>query len=283
MAAGGALQFDGNDDVVSIPNTSGSLNFGTTFTVEAWVKPQSLAGGGSIDDPFKAIVSSGNSDVAPYAGSWVLFLDRLDYSSWGLSVCVPGCNAAQSASGSLQVGGWQHLAATYDGTNIKIYLNADLIATTPKTGDVTNAAFVHIGNWETAANSVIDEVRLWNVARTQADIRADMNRPLSPPVAGLVGYWRFDESSGQTVLDSTANGNHGRLGSSTDADAQDPVRVISEAPLFPPGLALTPIADKTVNAREELSFLVNATGADIESTLTFSLVGLPVEATLTES
>ena len=39
MAAGGALQFDGNDDVVSIPNTSGSLNFGTTFTVEAWVKP----------------------------------------------------------------------------------------------------------------------------------------------------------------------------------------------------------------------------------------------------
>src|SRR5262249_19475234 len=51
LHAGEALQFDGVDDFVSIPDANGSFDFGTAFTVEAWVKPLSFAGGGG----FKAI------------------------------------------------------------------------------------------------------------------------------------------------------------------------------------------------------------------------------------
>lgn len=59
-------------------------------------------------------------------------------------------------------------------------------------------------------NGLLDEVRIWNVARTQEEIRADMNQPLENPqsMPNLVGYWNFDDS---TANDSSLYGNHGTL------------------------------------------------------------------------
>ena len=57
----------------------------------------------------------------------------------------------------------------------------------------------------------IDEVRIWNYARTQTEIRRDMCRRLTGTESGLVGYWRFDECGGNTAFDSSGNGNDGTL------------------------------------------------------------------------
>jgi len=224
--AGYALQFDGADDFVSIAD-SGDFDFDETFTVEAWVKPISLSGTGS----YKSFLG-GNFSEPPFSGSgWQFFLDNADYSNWGLSVCVPDCDAAKSGSGGLQTNQWQHVAGTYDGSNIRIYKNGELIATQAHSGNVGDVNFVLVGIWETSFDGVMDEVRIWNVARTQSEIQANKDNTLLGNESGLVGYWKFDEGTGQVVSDSTSNNNEGRLGESSTSDDKDPVWVTSDAPI----------------------------------------------------
>jgi hypothetical protein len=226
LHAGEALDFDGIDDFVGIPDTNGRFDFDTAFTVEAWVKPASFTGGGG----FKAI-AQGATTLPPFTThGWALFLEGPDYSNWGLTVCTPACNAATSGPGSLQVGQWQHVAGSYDGASIRIYRNGALVATTPWAGNVADVNFVLIGRWIESFHGRIDEVRLWNVARSQAEIVAMMNRSVNGFEDGLFGYWRFDEGPGQIVFDSSrANVQDGTLGPTAVADEQDPVRVASDA------------------------------------------------------
>src|SRR5262249_40507622 len=129
---------------------------------------------------------------------------------------------------------WQHLAGTYDGTNIRIYRNGALVATTPHTGSVTAANFLLIGRWFESFNGAIDEVRLWNVARSQGELLGSMSQPLFGTEPGLVGSYRFDEGAGQPVFDGTPFVNDGRLGSTFGADAQDPIRTASAAGISDP-------------------------------------------------
>ncbi|MFM6408660.1 MAG: LamG-like jellyroll fold domain-containing protein, partial [Microcystis sp.] len=57
----------------------------------------------------------------------------------------------------------------------------------------------------------IDEVRVWNVAKTQAQIQTYYNRNLTGKEQGLAGYWKFDETSGNTVYDLSGNNNNATL------------------------------------------------------------------------
>ena len=231
-----ALQFDGADDFVSIAD-NGVFDFNNAFSVEAWVKPLSINGGG----PYKAIVRGAFGEPGGrMGGGWVMFQGSSDYSNWGLSVCVSACDAAPSGPGGLQVGQWQHLAATYDGANIEIYRDGIPIASVPHSGNVSDVHFVLLGIWETSFPGLIDEVRIWNVARSQAEIQSTMSTILAGDEPGLVGYWPFDEGAGQLVSDRSASGNHGRLGSSSGTDSSDPRWVASDEIL--PAVAAPPPA-----------------------------------------
>jgi len=222
---GYALQFDGVDDFVSILDT-GAFDFDYTFTVEAWVKPLSFAGLGN----YKAILTAGASEPPNAGGSWTMATGDANYSNWLLSVCVPGCASASSGPGGLQLNQWQHLAAAYDGTMITLYRNGQQVATAPHSGNVNNVTYLLVGIWRESFNGLIDEVRVWNIVRTRA-IQDDMNHLLAGDEPGLVGYWRFDEGSGQTVLDRSSSHSNGRMGSSPATDNADPVWVPSDAPL----------------------------------------------------
>ena len=221
-----ALQFDGIDNFVGIANV-GKYDFDNGFSVEAWVKPLSLANSGT----FKGVVSGTFSEPPFTGGGWVMYLNYPDYSIWGLSVCVPLCKAAESRSGGLQLNQWQHLAAIYDGDEIAIYRNGQKVASAPQSGNVTDVNFVLVGTWDSSFNGMIDEVRIWNIALTQTAIQADMNHVLMGNEPGLVGYWRFEEGSGQTILDSSNNHNNGRLGSSSSSDNRDPIWTTPGAPV----------------------------------------------------
>ncbi|MHC4686136.1 MAG: hypothetical protein ACYTEW_17725, partial [Planctomycetota bacterium] len=61
------------------------------------------------------------------------------------------------------------------------------------------------------ANVVLDDFRVWNYARTPAEIQADMNREVSGDEEGLVGYWRFNEGEGTTAYDTSHYENHGTI------------------------------------------------------------------------
>jgi hypothetical protein len=79
-------------------------------------------------------------------------------------------------------------------------------------------------------NGKIDEVRIWNVARAQPQIQNTMNTILteeyySTPDSGLVGYWRLDEGTGQTVEDLSFYASNAILGTTLNPDANDPTWV----------------------------------------------------------
>ena len=57
----------------------------------------------------------------------------------------------------------------------------------------------------------IDEVRIWNVARTEAEIRSDMNIQLTGDESGLIAYWKFDETTDGVVRDASPHKNDGKL------------------------------------------------------------------------
>lgn len=220
MPAEYALQFDGTDDFVSIAN-NGDFDFDNSFSVEAWIKPLSIGPSSA-----KSIIQGAFSEPPFTGGGWVVFLDQ---GTWGLSVCVPECNAAET-DGNLQIDRWQHIAATYDGTNISVYRNGEMVSQTAWSGDVTDINFIILGRWDTSFHGVIDEVRVWDIAITQAQILENMNKTLNSAEPGLVGYWQLNEGNGQIVFDNI--GHHdGQLGSSSNSDDNDPEWVTSDVPV----------------------------------------------------
>lgn len=91
-----------------------------------------------------------------------------------------------------------HLAFTYNGSSLDYYVNGCLASSTPHTGAlVTNNLQTAIGDQSTCQceswNGYIDEVRIWNVARTQAEIQANMMTLPSPTTQpGLLAYYTFN-------------------------------------------------------------------------------------------
>ena len=121
---------------------------------------------------------------------------------------------------------WVHLAFVSD-TTTRLYVNGILqdtiVATIPL--PLGRLGYDSSGNPD-HLRGILDEVRVWNVARTQAQIKASMNHPLSVPQANLVGYWRFDEGSGTSAFDSSGQNKTGTLQNAT-------AWVVSTAPLVP--------------------------------------------------
>ena len=127
-------------------------------------------------------------------------------------------------SGILDYGVWYHVAVVYDGNSIKTFINGKLDGEAILTGNlVSNPMELTIGGtyWspDDTTNGSIDEVRIWNIARSQAEIQSTMSQHLNGSEAGLIGYWQFEilEDLGvggdgaDDFRDLSGNGNHADL------------------------------------------------------------------------
>lgn len=134
---------------------------------------------------------------------------------------------------------WHHLAGTWDGSNMKVYIDGVLDGTY----DVSSLGAVYdpvshmhfgarlLGNQYAFQFGDIDDARIWNYARSESEIREAMYKELSGSETGLYAYYKFNETSGQIITDSGLNGLHGYLGATTGNDVYDALRVSSTAPV----------------------------------------------------
>jgi hypothetical protein len=228
--AGGALQFDGEDDYVEITGFKG-VTGGRSRTVSAWIRTTMTTIGEIISWGYAGDGNTwGDEEVGGH--NWRFMV--LGEGNLRLGVGGGGINATTFVAD----GQWHHVAAVLesdgapDVSDIKLYVDGIEESTTSSTQRINTVGYANVqigvfggmGRWLDGdllawppANSgcyfegAIDEVRIWNVGRTQDQIRADMHRRLEGNEAGLVGYWNLDEGQGQVVYDSSPKGNNGYL------------------------------------------------------------------------
>ena len=111
---------------------------------------------------------------------------------------------------------WHHLALVYDqaATDIRIYVDGSLISASEASGTPVETDFsLNIGNTPgfdpRFFKGMIDDVRLWSNALTDAGIARSMNSVVDSPTAGLIGAWNFEEGTGSTAHDSSGHNNSG--------------------------------------------------------------------------
>jgi hypothetical protein len=111
--------------------------------------------------------------------------------------------------GIIPRGVWTHVAVVFNGTQRLHYINGELAAQFAETGPLsTSGQAMQIGSdfsWPHSPTGAIDEVRLWNVARTTAQIRSKINVRINTPQPGLVGVWALD-GNGNNVIGSGHDG-----------------------------------------------------------------------------
>ncbi len=197
------MKFDGVNDCVSLPEINYDLSKG--MSVEAWVWYDSF-------QSWSRIIDFGNG-----AGNENILLAN-DGSSNTLHFGVYRQSTEQSvrATGALETKKWIHLAATIDASGMAtLYKNGERI----QTGRVhlpnnlrRTINYIGRSNWSSDRffHGQITDVRIWNTARTQAEIKANMSRRLSGKEANLVAYYPLNKLEGGKVLDLVAN-NHGTV------------------------------------------------------------------------
>lgn len=195
------LSFNGSSNYVVLPAAAASAIHGTTeATIEFWVKKNAIQYGFIQLSGFPSF----NGNLYPYLEATKVYLDVFRSNRLGPIYML---------STTLE---WHHFAVTsMPGTNgWKLYQNGQLVYQyTGESTIKTNYLAFEIGRNSSSryADAKFDDVRLWNYARSQAEIQEHMNHELKGDEPGLVGYWKFNEGSGTTAYDSSPNGYHGTI------------------------------------------------------------------------
>ncbi|MEP4983775.1 MAG: LamG-like jellyroll fold domain-containing protein [Cyclobacteriaceae bacterium] len=212
-----AFDFDGSNDYVNIPDAD-ELSFGngstdSPFSVEAWAKFDNVTS--------KSIVSKrtgSNEWHMTLSGGGRLSVALVDNSSSGFLF-------GENNTFTFVTDQWYHLAFSYDGSataaGIRLYVDGVEIPNSPSSSGTYTAmentsSPVQIGAINTSTNLMdgqIDEVRIWNVARTESDLIANMNNELTGNEANLVAYYNFSDAG--TLLTDLAGLNNGTVNGAT--------------------------------------------------------------------
>lgn len=217
-----ALDF--NDAWVTVPDHP-DLDFAATWTIEAWIKPDNVSSGS-----FQHIVSKW--DGSPDA-SYTLEIGTSSHLRSGVNSV--GATQVVESSVALVSNVWQHVAVVFNNGTLSLYINGLLDIAVAGIGTPMNStrplSFGRegepYGGWRYAG--IIDEVRVWNVARSASEIAGNRSVRLTGTESGLVGYWRFDEGNGDVALDATGRGHNGQLGNAVGADPNDPTWTTNHA------------------------------------------------------
>lgn len=188
---------------VDLPESATMTTFSDKISIEALVKVDSYVTTGC------SILNSGNQTdyalaLTPTGKPWVRLYTPNPPRSLDLEGTVNLC-----------LGQWYHIAYTYDGSTAKLYIDGNLDTMVTQTGSVGSSpqpeaisigACYYNGQYQFRFDGEVDELRLWNIARSASQVSQNTHSSLSVnDRTGLVGYYRFEGN----YADSSAYGNHG--------------------------------------------------------------------------
>jgi len=231
FAVNSVLSLDGDGDYVEIADSEALNAINSQVTMEAWIKAT------AFPDVWMHIIYKG--DKGPFAnfknrsyGLWLQNDGKLVLAS------TPSDLNAQiglkTQIGLIVLDTWHHVTGVIDGQSgvMKILINGAEVASGGFGKDIRVSSLPLRIGWTHEENALdptyspfagqIDEVRIWNVAHTQEEIKTTMHTTLSGKEPGLVGYWQFDDGK-NIAADSSPNHSDGKLmGDAHIAEAELP-------------------------------------------------------------
>ncbi len=193
---------------VEFPDSE-SLDLNTTeFTVEAWVYIESYY------NDLKCIIGK----IGWTNTDWSYNFHLTENGRIHLNMRnTNGTSFPVYSTAVVPLNEWHHIAGVYDGYDMRVYLDGQLVCTpvAASGGIRQNNHPVRMGAWTSSDPNYfvgkMDEVRVWNYARTQSELQSYMYSILNPNETGLAAYWNFDIGESPNVLDITANSNNGTM------------------------------------------------------------------------
>ncbi len=295
VPSGSALSFDGTNDHVTFGNAAG-LN-ATDFTIETWFRRDGTGattstGTGGLTSIIPLVTKGrGEADGSNLDMNWFLGIDSTtnvlaaDFEDTATGLNHPVSGTTVIASDSV----WHHAAVTYSAASDtwNLYLDGNLERNLPLGGNFTPRAdsIQHAGlataltSTGVAAgffNGALDEVRIWNVARSAAQVAAMRDLAISTPRTGLIARYGLDEGTGTSIASSISGAPAGTL-------VNGPAWVVG-APITPAGpngapVFVTDLGDLTLDEGNSVNLDADATDADFD-TLTYTASGLPTGITI---
>ncbi|HIA92140.1 TPA: hypothetical protein EYO12_03435 [Candidatus Saccharibacteria bacterium] len=199
------LYFDGSNQYVDAGTSQFNLDNGSGITLEAWVHPEQISNCSSDD----CRIISRASGVS--ANDHEFMISTISGGDLRLRLKI-GANTQTliAGTGTLQEGEWAHVAATYDGSTMKLYKDGVLVGSQAASGQLnvgsSNKTLIgaNTGNDNREWRGQIDEVKIWNKALSISEITQSSTNDISN-TAGLQAHWEFREGSGSTTINSVSN------------------------------------------------------------------------------
>lgn len=193
LNAQNGINFDGVDDRIDCGNDTSVQITGKLLTLEAWIYPTSFK-----SNPWDCNVickednSSNNGYMLRIGGTGQLnFAMGNGTSTWA---------ERNSPINVLVLNQWQHVAGTYDGKRMRLYVKGVAIDSFDVSTSITNTASSinltigdHTGSYQRRFEGVIDEVRIWKTCRTSNQIKANMDDEFCSSQSGLRAYYKFNQ------------------------------------------------------------------------------------------
>lgn len=193
------------DDIVSIPDNE-AFNFTGDFTIEAWFYAHSTKADGTV--------------ISKHANPGSRTGYVIEYASGNIQAVIGQGPDWATVSAAAASDTWHHVAMVYSGGTLEMFLNGVSQGTTAAS-PVMNNYDLYIGasqyygsNW----TGYIEEVRIWNDARTSTEIQDNIQTEIDPASENLLAYYTFNRGipeGNNTAIDylpdMTSNNYHGAL------------------------------------------------------------------------
>jgi Concanavalin A-like lectin/glucanases superfamily/Chitobiase/beta-hexosaminidase C-terminal domain/Family of unknown function (DUF6298)/Putative collagen-binding domain of a collagenase len=261
---GAALGFDGANDWITI-NDAPSLDLTTGLTLEAWVFPAATQTG------WRTVVQKEQPNGTTY---YLHANSEMNAPATGVFV---GNEQQLSGSSPLPENTWTHLAATYDGSQMRLYVNGVQVAARSQSGVVaTSTGALRIGGnsvWGEYFIGWIDEVRIYNRSLSLAEIQQDMitaigsgGTPSSPPPT-----FNFSVSNSGNVAVTQGQSVSNTVTASISSGSSQAVSFSNSG--LPSGATASYASSTSCNPTCSRTLNINTTGSTPTGTYTITVTG----------